>query len=301
MDDEAVLVDQPGPDEPSSDRTPPCASRYPPERSCFRRATASARSPVAIVVSPQSADVSDSRTAPWGSRSSAPRTARMRGPVAGPARVGQAPRGARRRRSWSPGPLAPSGRASRASQPELPSAGAMYPSSEIDIFRTSVATRCSFPGWSTCRYRPRRLRDASVARRRRGAEEMDRARVSRSTREPCIHRTGATGLEPATSGVTGRRSNRLNYAPESARVAAHGRIVACSLERAARCPACLPLARAADALAIRGARPVEVGGVDRTCERRLHPGDDSSATAPRWDGMTSSWSSSSVARNRRLT
>jgi hypothetical protein len=25
---------------------------------------------------------------------------------------------------------------------------------------------------------------------------------------------GATGLEPATSGVTGRRSNRLSYAPK---------------------------------------------------------------------------------------
>ena len=31
-----------------------------------------------------------------------------------------------------------------------------------------------------------------------------------------IWRTGATGLEPATSGVTGRRSNRLSYAPRDA-------------------------------------------------------------------------------------
>jgi hypothetical protein len=29
-----------------------------------------------------------------------------------------------------------------------------------------------------------------------------------------VPKAGATGLEPATSGVTGRRSNRLSYAPK---------------------------------------------------------------------------------------
>jgi hypothetical protein len=39
------------------------------------------------------------------------------------------------------------------------------------------------------------------------------------TAPPLVERnnfTGATGLEPATSGVTGRRSNQLNYAPRAA-------------------------------------------------------------------------------------
>ena len=37
----------------------------------------------------------------------------------------------------------------------------------------------------------------------------ERRRICRTSK------TGATGLEPATSGVTGRRSNQLNYAPGS--------------------------------------------------------------------------------------
>ena len=32
---------------------------------------------------------------------------------------------------------------------------------------------------------------------------------------------GATGLEPATSGVTGRRSNQLSYAPSALDRASH--------------------------------------------------------------------------------
>jgi hypothetical protein len=50
--------------------------------------------------------------------------------------------------------------------------------------------------------------------------------IARMRRRPCrkgksllpgTSKTGATGLEPATSGVTGRRSNQLNYAPERRR------------------------------------------------------------------------------------
>ena len=40
--------------------------------------------------------------------------------------------------------------------------------------------------------------------------------ATENKKPPCAaaFETGATGLEPATSGVTGRRSNQLNYAPE---------------------------------------------------------------------------------------
>ena len=39
------------------------------------------------------------------------------------------------------------------------------------------------------------------------------SRNTRSTEFPGTSSAGATGLEPATSGVTGRRSNQLSYAP----------------------------------------------------------------------------------------
>ena len=42
------------------------------------------------------------------------------------------------------------------------------------------------------------------------ADELARRAVSKAAG---WRRAGATGLEPATSGVTGRRSNQLNYAP----------------------------------------------------------------------------------------
>jgi hypothetical protein len=45
--------------------------------------------------------------------------------------------------------------------------------------------------------------------------------------------TGATGLEPATSGVTGRRSNQLSYAPlaRGPRIAPAGGVASASGRR----------------------------------------------------------------------
>ena len=44
-------------------------------------------------------------------------------------------------------------------------------------------------------------------------ERRDRFAERESSQYAGEKRAGATGLEPATSGVTGRRSNQLNYAP----------------------------------------------------------------------------------------
>ena len=45
---------------------------------------------------------------------------------------------------------------------------------------------------------------------------IDERRLTKAPRFAGRRETGATGLEPATSGVTGRRSNQLNYAPVDA-------------------------------------------------------------------------------------
>jgi hypothetical protein len=51
--------------------------------------------------------------------------------------------------------------------------------------------------------------DLRLARRRSAYYVMGRKCLI------CFELAGATGLEPAASGVTGRRSNQLNYAPDS--------------------------------------------------------------------------------------
>ena len=48
---------------------------------------------------------------------------------------------------------------------------------------------------------------------RTGDDEEISARTVRIASNQRNYEAGATGLEPATSGVTGRRSNQLSYAP----------------------------------------------------------------------------------------
>jgi hypothetical protein len=74
----------------------------------------------------------------------------------------------------------------------------------LDLCDTSSRTRIgAFSTPSTSSTAP------STPHRKRPEERAERKKSPRAG----TLRAGATGLEPATSGVTGRRSNQLNYAP----------------------------------------------------------------------------------------
>ena len=60
--------------------------------------------------------------------------------------------------------------------------------------------------------------DAMYRAKRAGSQPHLARRVERPVAVSTDVQAGATGLEPATSGVTGRRSNQLNYAPAGRQV-----------------------------------------------------------------------------------
>ena len=71
------------------------------------------------------------------------------------------------------------------------------------------------PGWVACSATTTGVHWAPVPKQTEVRRMRKRRR--RSPKVPqlqALQRAGATGLEPATSGVTGRRSNQLSYAPE---------------------------------------------------------------------------------------
>ena len=108
--------------------------------------------------------------------------------------------------------------------------------------------------------------------------------------------TGATGLEPATSAVTGQRSNRLSYAPA----------VASTAHRARACPSSMPGSGAAPgrerragvfyacAMALIGPPPMQESTLAAVLLRDIR--DERAATVPFPPGETSF----SLARTRRI-
>jgi hypothetical protein len=88
------------------------------------------------------------------------------------------------------------------------------------MYRSTENLRTLCGGRSLSRGRPRELRVHGksklvpilfVSERLQGARTMDRHRINPRNRKMA----GATGLEPATSCVTGGRSSLLNYVPAS--------------------------------------------------------------------------------------
>src|SRR6516225_2735443 len=83
-----------------------------------------------------------------------------------------------------------------------------YSRSRLSIAESSRARCC---GWEDRALRCRRHREKVPTIQRHPLEHMGFAR--QTGRSGVAEMAGVTGLEPATSGVTGRRSNQLSYTP----------------------------------------------------------------------------------------
>ena len=57
------------------------------------------------------------------------------------------------------------------------------------------------------------------------SEPTENTKAAEVAASESLRLAGPTGLEPATSGVTGRRSNRLNYDPASVLLLTFGRYI----------------------------------------------------------------------------
>jgi hypothetical protein len=117
-----------------------------------------------------------------------------------------------------------------AATPELPARAGICLPSEPAVTgwnRLPPGTACVADVWSTwCPPRQRSCNaystsgvSSAASRRIASTTRLCGARATAVSNPATQHAnlqefsTGATGLEPATSGVTGRRSNQLNYAP----------------------------------------------------------------------------------------
>ncbi len=140
---------------------------------------------------------------------------------------------------WVPGALRPSSRVpktgrdpdrARGLEAEIPG-HRLRPKGELTVSPSPRWRRGAAGAWEAAAPRERHLR-RGAADLRRPASRARRAPIGHSGRNDpdsteaaqpseddeerplaALRLTGATGLEPAASGVTGRRSNQLSYAP----------------------------------------------------------------------------------------